>query len=382
MAIAGIKLIKVVETLVIIVNYNLADLTIEAVRSVLDSDSLGSCRVVVVDNSEDSVEAGRLRSLLPKGVELLVPPENLGFGRACNLALKDFSGDFILLLNPDARLLPGCLLHLQQTLLEKEKVAAAGPQVFWDNACSCYLPPPSPPFMFLFTPAMVKIPSWSWVKRLMNRVWRHHAVKIWRSKAPLKTGNLSGGHVLLKRAAVEDAGGLFDPRFFLYFEDTDLFIRLRKAGYTLIFDTRAKVVHHYDQSARHETGLKRQLFMESHEKFCRKHLVGGKRWLYMLLQGVSRRWRKKTGSAEGPVFTAPFKLEVPPSMRENWLFEWSPVPDFIPAAGMFGRGDFLDFSADYWNLLAPGRYYGRLGRPGALSSYVHRLCWEVPVKNV
>lgn len=142
------------------------------------------------------------------------------------------------------------------------------------------------------------------------------------------------------------------------------------------------MVHHYDQCARHETGLKRQLFMESHEKFCRKHLIGGKRWLYMLLQGISRRWRNKTGPEEGSVFTAPFRLEVPASMRENWLFEWSPAPDFTPAAGMFGRGKFLDFTAEYWTLLAPGRYYGRLGRPGALSSYVHRVSWEVPVKNV
>jgi len=371
-----------VETLAIIVNYQVADLTIQAVRSVLDSDCTGGCRVVVVDNSESLLEEQKLRTRLPREVELLVPAENLGFGRACNLALKDFSGDFILLLNPDARLLPGCLLHLQQTLLAKEKVAAVGPQVFWDDACSCYLPPPSTSFMFLYAPAIAWFPPGSWIKRLLSRAWRHHAVKIWRAEALLKTGNLSGGHVLLKRKAVENAGGLFDPRFFLYFEDTDLFMRLRRAGYELVFDTRAKVVHHYDQCARHETGLKRQLFIESHEKFCHKHLVGGKRWLYMLLQGVSRRWRKKTGPAEGPVFTAPFRLEVPVSMRENWLFEWSPAPDFTPAAGMFGRGDFLDFSADYWNLLAPGRYYGRLGRPGALSSYIHRVSWEVPVKNV
>ena len=64
-------------------------------------------------------------------------------------------------------------------------------------------------------------------------------------------------------------------------------------------------------------------------------------------------------------------------MRENWLFEWSPVPDFTPAAGMFGQGKFLDFTAEYWNLLAPGRYYGRLGSSGILASYVHQISWDV-----
>jgi GT2 family glycosyltransferase len=369
------------ETLALIVNYQLADLTVQAVHSVLDSDSFGPCRVVVVDNSEDSVEASRLRSLLPEGVELLVPPQNLGFGRACNLALERFAGDFMLLLNPDARLLPGCLARLQQTLLEGENVAAAGPQVFWDDTCDYYLPPPSPPFMFLFAPALAEMSPGSWVKKLMNAVWRRHAVKIWRSEAPIKTGNLSGGHVLLKREAVERAGGLFDPSFFLYFEDTDLFMRLRRAGYLLIFDTRAKVVHYYDQSAQHDTGIKRRLFTKSHELFRQKHVTGGKSWFYGLLQQLSSFSKGGQGEQYLPLFTAPFRLEVPSSAWDNWLFEWSPVPECMPAAGMFGRGKFLDFTAEYWNLLAPGRYYGRLGRPGIMGPYFHRVSWEVPVKN-
>jgi hypothetical protein len=182
----------------------------------------------------------------------------------------------------------------------------------------------------------------------------------------------------LKREAVERAGGLFDPRFFLYFEDTDLFIRLRKAGYSLIFDTRAKVVHRYDQCAQDETSLKRQLFAESHDIFRRKHITGGKAYGEKLLHFISRLSWGQAGDKDGlPFFTAPFRLEVPVSMWENWLFEWSPVPDFTPAAGMFGQGKFLDFTAEYWNMLAPGRYYGRLGRPMVLSPYVHQISWEI-----
>jgi GT2 family glycosyltransferase len=369
-----------VQTLAIIVNYKVAALTVKAAHSVLESESLFPCRVVVVDNSEDVREEKLLRSALPRGVDLVVPPDNLGFGRACNLALKEFKGDFILLLNPDARLLPGCLIRLQQTLLKKEKIAAVGPQVFWDDDGKYCLPPPSPPFMFLFSPALTGLSSRSWIKKVINRAWRCHAVKVWRSKTPLKTGNLSGGHVLLRRKAVELAGGLFDPRFFLYFEDTDLFMRLRKAGYSLVFDAGARVVHHYDQSAWHETEQKRRLFQKSHELFRQKYLTGGKSCFYALLErfaALSGGEEGGAGEEEWPLFTAPFTLEVPETAWDNWLFEWSPVSDFTPAAGMFGRGEFLDFTAEYWNMLAPGRYYGRLGRPGILAQYIHQISWNV-----
>jgi len=371
-----------VQTLAIIVNYKVAALTVEAARSVLESESLFPCRVVVVDNSEDAREESLLRFALPRGVDLVVPPDNLGFGQACNLVMENFSGDFILLLNPDARLLPGCLQRLQHVLLQEKKVAAAGPQVYWDDHCNYYLPPPSTPFMFLYAPVATKAPPGSWIKKYLGLFWRRHAIKTWRSEAPMEVRNLSGGHVLLKREALERAGGLFDPRFFLYFEDTDLFMRLRKAGYSLVFDAGARVVHHYDQSAQHDTEKKRQLFMESHEKFLEKHLTGGKLWIHKILGGLFLLCRENSDWEKIPVFTAPFRLEVPASVRKNWLFEWSPAPDFIPAAGMFGRGEYVDFSAEYWDMLAPGRYYGRLGGLSGKSLDRCRVCWDVREKVV
>ncbi|MCD6223932.1 MAG: glycosyltransferase family 2 protein [Deltaproteobacteria bacterium] len=328
------------ETLAIIVNYKAAALTIKAVRSILIADSLGSCRVVVVDNSENSREENKLRSSLPEGVKLLVPSENLGFGRACNLALEDFSGDFILLLNPDARLLPGCLSRLQETLLEEEKMAAVGPQVFWDDGCNCYLPPPSTPFIFLFAPAIAELSPRAWMKRAMNRAWRYHAIKIWCSEAPTKSGNLSGGHVLLRRDAVEQSGGLFDPRFFLYFEDTDLFMRLRKAGYFLVFDTRAKVVHHYDQCVRHETELKRQLFIDSHEKFRQKYLIGGKKWLYTLLQWVSGGVGKKPGLKKARFLPLPSGWRFQPRRGRTGFLNGAPHPTLPPLPGCSAGENF------------------------------------------
>ena len=81
------------KTLAVIVNYKVADLTMRAVASVLDSASMGPVQVVVVENSEEKCEADYLRLKLPPAVELEVNRENRGFGRACNQAVAQFEGD-------------------------------------------------------------------------------------------------------------------------------------------------------------------------------------------------------------------------------------------------------------------------------------------------
>jgi len=248
------------KTVAIIVNYKSADLTFQAVQSVLESTSLGTVQVVVMDNSEDEDEAEKLRLNLPSNVVLLVNPKNMGFGAACNLAFEQFPEELILLINPDARLLPGCLLRLQKTLFYEKKRGAVSSHIFWDERLRFSLPSSYPVPLFEFQRFLDA--SWglqTHIGRIVSAVWRYRSIKIWRSRKPVKVKNLSGGLVLLKSESVKKAGGLFDPRFFLYFEDTDLFLRLRKAGYTLVVEPRAKAIHHFDQCGRETLERKRSL---------------------------------------------------------------------------------------------------------------------------
>lgn len=94
---------------VLIVNYFSFTLTVRAIRSVLSDQP--SAQIIVVDNSDDAAEAISLSAILPGGVKLIVAQSNLGFGRACNLALNYSHGEWIFLLNPDAFVLPGFLTN-------------------------------------------------------------------------------------------------------------------------------------------------------------------------------------------------------------------------------------------------------------------------------
>jgi GT2 family glycosyltransferase len=369
-------------TLAIIVNYKAADLTVRAAGSVLESDSLGPVQVVVVDNSQDFGEAERLRARLPGGTDLLVSPENIGFGRACNLAYDRFPGEYALLLNPDARLLPGCLLRLQEALLSAEAAAAVSPQVFWDERQEFLLPPSYPPALMMLEEILG---VWSGpgaaVMTLLSRMWRRHAVRVWRARTRMEVSNLSGGLVFLKRDAVRKVGGLFDPVFFLYFEDTDLFLRLRKAGYTLLLEPRAEAIHYYNQCDRDCWDWKKSCMVESRRIFMRKHFP---RW-YTFLEASGNWFRRLPGPGRKSLpesdFTAPFTLDVPERFHRGWLFEWSPNPTLLPAVGRFGRGGFVDFPAECCAMLAPGRYFGRVGSPRGLGLGAKRCSWRVRAEN-
>jgi len=361
------------KTLAVIVNYKSADLARKAVRSVFDSESLGPIQVVVMDNSEDGNEAERLRSFLPSGVALHVNAENVGFGRACNFAFEKFCGEQVLLINPDAQLLPGCLLRLQKTLASKEKIGAVSSQIFWDDSLRFYLPSSYPLPQFGFQAFSDACGPYSHISRFQSAIWRYHSIKVWRSKKPVRVNNLSGGLVLLKRAAVERAGGLFDPRFFLYFEDTDLFIRLRKAGYSLMVEPTARAIHHYDQCGQENWEQKRLFMDRSYSLLLEKYRRGARSLIGKIVSHLVRHGNGERKQGYYPDFTSPFTLEVPAHLQAGWLFEVSPNPNFIPCAARFGRGPLMEFPEECWNMLAPGRYFGRLGYPEPTGKCVEEM---------
>jgi GT2 family glycosyltransferase len=362
------------KTLAVIVNYKSSAFTLCAVESVLASESLGPVTIAVVDNSASPEEAETLRSNLPPSVNLRVNDRNMGFGFACSQAFEEFESDGILLMNPDARLLPGCLRQLQEILFSAPSVGAVSPQLFWDDDRQFYLPPPYPMPLFEFRSLLVSMGSKAWLNRLISFLWRRKSIKLWQSQKPVKVSNLSGGLVFVNRQAVLEAGGLFDPRFFLYFEDTDLFLRLSRKGYRLLIEPKAKAIHYHDQCGRQALFEKRKLMATSHDIFWNKHRKNWKTSLKKMVKCFMLTTSNQCGSY-GSIYKRPFSLNVPSGLENSWLFEWSPNPDFVPAAGRFGSGSKMHFSSNFWELLSPGRYFGRLGGIEGFAAPFKQICF-------
>ncbi len=302
----------------VIVNYHCRDLTVRAAASVLADQP--DAQVVVIDNSADTAEARALQALLPPSVECIIASENLGFGRACNLGFNGARHDWILLLNPDALVLNGCIQTLVAFLRQTPQAGAAAPLTYWDEAQQWLLPPAQLP-----TPVtelgMALAIRWPWLGRLVSQRFRSWALNCISSEQPVVQRMLSGGHVLLRRSAVVAAGGLFDPDFFMYFEDTDLCQRLQKAGFQLYLVPAAKAVHAW--CAAPEKGT---LSQASRRQYFQKQYPGS--MLFDLRERMGRHGLtvRPLESRSLGICSAPPPFPVPAAVERSWVLEVSPHP--------------------------------------------------------
>jgi GT2 family glycosyltransferase len=226
---------------VVLVAHNSSDCVERALGSIpalLSSSGRGDARpivpteVVLVDNASTDGTVELVRTGFPL-VRVIEVEKNLGFGRACNLAAKETTGDLILFLNPDAWLVSSCLDDLVRAMEADLRVGLAVPHLQY----------PEGRRQFDWGPTIGVVGEV--IQRLRNafesRTWVHDGLP-----RLLRFFGDPGWHTaacaLVRRCAWEEVGG-FDPGYFLYFEDADLGLRLRRAGWRLIRVNRALAVH-------------------------------------------------------------------------------------------------------------------------------------------
>jgi len=249
---------------VLIVSWNTREYTLRAVASAMEAASRLPVEIVVVDNASGDGSADAVASAFPD-VRLVRSAENLGFGRANNAAAEIAAGEYLLLLNSDAFLDPGSLDVLHSHLCADAGVACAAPRLrFPDGA-----PQPScAPFPTPFSEALAALGVDRWL--LPQRTPDRYGRRIWASSTPRLVDWATGACLLLRRAALHGEP-LFDPRFFMYSEETDLCLRLRRRGYGTLFVPQATAVHVGGASGAAIDHAMLHTFYRSREIFLAKH---------------------------------------------------------------------------------------------------------------
>jgi N-acetylglucosaminyl-diphospho-decaprenol L-rhamnosyltransferase len=195
-------------TTIVTVAYNSAAVIDEMLSSIPEWTPV----VVVNNGSKDGIA-----QIVAKyqNCSLMSLQTNQGFGRACNAGAANVTTEFLMFLNPDARVLPDAIETLEDFADQHPQLGAANPAIS-DAKGRVRLKMSSP----------LPVPT-------MQRPALDEA-------GPMPV--LSGGALFVRRAAFEAVGG-FDPAIFLYHEDHDLCLRLVHAGFVLWHVPQAKAVH-------------------------------------------------------------------------------------------------------------------------------------------
>lgn len=196
---------------------------------------LGDTRVVVVDNGSEDGSVAMLKDRFPE-VELIALPENIGFGRALNLAVRQVPGDPVIFLNNDVECEPGFVEALLGALDENVS-AVAGVLVQRDA-----------PRLIDSAGVMVEGDT------LMAFDYLHGENVDCLASAAAPLGP-TGGAALFRRDAFTSVGG-FDKRIFVYYEDVDLALRMRAAGHNCVLAPGARALHAFSATLGSRSGAK------------------------------------------------------------------------------------------------------------------------------
>jgi GT2 family glycosyltransferase len=310
---------------IVLVHYHTPALVVQAVgalRADLSRSNL-TAQMILVDNGSRPEDRRRLQEL---GLEWIDPGGNTGYAGGVNRGVAAAKAPFVVVLNPDVLVRPGCLKALLAAL--DSGAAAAGPRFFWDRDERFLLPPTEPRARrWELTAALA--PYTRNRARAARATWRRHARHAWLAEEAFETHELSGALLALRRDAFEQIGP-FDEGYPLYFEETDWLLRLQSAGLPALHIPNARANHLDTRSAAAEP-QSAAWFAQSQARFRRRHYGG---LFARLVEAIERRAPipKMGPKPFGAVQVGPGgAVDLPPINAPAWV-EISPSPLGFPAA--------------------------------------------------
>ena len=271
---------------IIFVNYKTKDLTINAIKSVIEKTEGLEYEIFVVDNNsqDGSIEVIQDEfkgiditnptpkskiSTLPQGegapVYVIKNPVNAGFGAANNLAIKQARGKYIFCLNTDTLLINNAI-KIMFDFMEKEEnqnVGVCGGYLVDGNGKPCFMGGHLPSIQEVF----LKFDFLKILKPLHNKYKESLT-----SEEALKDSDVSsiiGADILFRKSVLEKVG-IFDEQFFMYREETDLCKRILDNGYLVKYVPEAKIIHLEGKSS-NDSLLANKRFKTSTMLYYKKH---------------------------------------------------------------------------------------------------------------
>lgn len=227
-----------IDVSILIVSYNTRALTLAAIDSVVAQTQGLTYEIIVVDNASTDGSADAIAKHAAKP-HLIALSENIGFGRANNLASETARGYYILLLNPDTEILDNAIGKLVAFAQNRRRAMIwGGRTIFADgslNPSSCW----------------GRMTVWNMFCRLSalsnifpaSEFFNGESYGAWPRDRERQVDIVSGCFLLIPRSIWLALGG-FDPLYFMYGEEADLCLRARRLGANPLLTPEATIVHH------------------------------------------------------------------------------------------------------------------------------------------
>lgn len=241
---------------IIVLSYNTRDLTLTCLEQFTPGALSAGWQVIVVDNGSQDDTASVVSRTFPQ-VEVVRSQENRGFAAGNNLGLRRAEGKAIVLMNSDVLASFAVLAALLRFLDQHPQVGALSPQLRTRTGAPqafAYGYDPKPGYL---------------LRRGLRRLLGRSALHDWAVTSPIEVDWVSGACMCVRRAAIEQVG-LLDEHFFLYFEDNDWCLRMRKAGWKVMYVPTLAVVHLGGQSEP-ERHIASRHYRDSLRYFYQKH---------------------------------------------------------------------------------------------------------------
>ena len=219
-----------------VVTWNTRQLTVDALRRLLDSDQGCRIRLLVRDNGSTDGTAAAIREWVPEA-ELDADERNLGFSAGMNRLLARGDAPWFLALNPDAWPEPGAVAALVRAGRELPTAAAVAPRLERPDGTLEHSTHPFPSLRMALLHALGGrwwLPDRVLEREMLEGYWHHDRMR------PV---HWAVGAALLMRRSLLDEVGLFDEGFFMYAEDLEWCWRVHQAGYDVLFEPAARFRH-------------------------------------------------------------------------------------------------------------------------------------------
>ncbi len=225
-----------IDVSVIIVNYNTLDLTKQCINSIKTHTRGITYEIIIVDNASEDGSQEYFQN--DNSIIYIYNKENLGFGRANNIGYKKSSGKYIFLLNSDTILKNNSIKMFFDYMELNSNVGCTG----------CLLLDTEKKITHSYGKFLTIGNVWKQYLSYYLRLFyhRHNKSNIKEqyqpSELPLQVDYITGADLFIRRSVIE-THGLFDERFFMYFEDTYLQHRYSLHGIKSVIINGPEIIH-------------------------------------------------------------------------------------------------------------------------------------------